>query len=336
MDQFVADGAGEIASRAPRELEALVAVSSPSGRRRGRRAGDRAVRGVSPAAGRGRTGAVLDPGERRGHGGADRRPGLGPDAAARPSGHGHRARLARAAAARRRSALRPRHGRHEGRCGAVAGGGAGAGRAPRDVRRADGAAGHRRGVAPARVSPHRAVRSATTRACASRAASSPRTGTRAWSCTARPRERCAWSQPAARRIPEAPPTRAATRCWRSRQPRSRSRGITTRTAPSGSAWFRPWSARATRSMSCRPTGELLFDMRADRSEAFDAVCAAVPDELDGVGLETEDAPDLAGDGLAGSDARRCSSTPPRGSGVRSSAARAAEPATPAISRRASR
>ena len=34
-------------------------------------------------------------------------------------------------------------------------------------------------------------------------------------------------------------------------------------------------------------GELLFDMRADRSEAFDAVCAAVPDELDGVGLETK-------------------------------------------------
>ena len=34
-------------------------------------------------------------------------------------------------------------------------------------------------------------------------------------------------------------------------------------------------------------GELLFDMRADRSEAFDAVCAAVPDELDGVGLDTK-------------------------------------------------
>jgi glutamate carboxypeptidase len=31
MDQFVADGATEIASRAPRELEALVGVSSPSG-----------------------------------------------------------------------------------------------------------------------------------------------------------------------------------------------------------------------------------------------------------------------------------------------------------------
>ena len=31
MDQFVADGAGEIAARAPRELEALVGVSSPSG-----------------------------------------------------------------------------------------------------------------------------------------------------------------------------------------------------------------------------------------------------------------------------------------------------------------
>ncbi len=31
MDQFVADGAAEIASRAPRELEALVGVSSPSG-----------------------------------------------------------------------------------------------------------------------------------------------------------------------------------------------------------------------------------------------------------------------------------------------------------------
>jgi glutamate carboxypeptidase len=32
-------------------------------------------------------------------------------------------------------------------------------------------------------------------------------------------------------------------------------------------------------------GELLFDMRADSSQSFDAVCAAVPRELDGVGLE---------------------------------------------------
>jgi glutamate carboxypeptidase len=32
-------------------------------------------------------------------------------------------------------------------------------------------------------------------------------------------------------------------------------------------------------------GELLFDMRADRSESFEAVCGAVPDELDGVRLE---------------------------------------------------
>ena len=32
-------------------------------------------------------------------------------------------------------------------------------------------------------------------------------------------------------------------------------------------------------------GELLFDMRADRSESFNAVCAAVPDELDGVALD---------------------------------------------------
>jgi glutamate carboxypeptidase len=34
-------------------------------------------------------------------------------------------------------------------------------------------------------------------------------------------------------------------------------------------------------------GELLFDMRADRSESFQAVCAAVPDELDGVSLKAE-------------------------------------------------
>jgi glutamate carboxypeptidase len=32
-------------------------------------------------------------------------------------------------------------------------------------------------------------------------------------------------------------------------------------------------------------GELLFDMRADRSEVFDGVLAAVPGEVDGVGLE---------------------------------------------------
>jgi glutamate carboxypeptidase len=34
-------------------------------------------------------------------------------------------------------------------------------------------------------------------------------------------------------------------------------------------------------------GELLFDMRADRSESFEAVRAAVPGDLDGVGLEAE-------------------------------------------------
>jgi glutamate carboxypeptidase len=34
-------------------------------------------------------------------------------------------------------------------------------------------------------------------------------------------------------------------------------------------------------------GELLFDMRADRSESFDAVCAAVPAERDGVELESK-------------------------------------------------
>jgi glutamate carboxypeptidase len=32
-------------------------------------------------------------------------------------------------------------------------------------------------------------------------------------------------------------------------------------------------------------GELLFDMRADRSESFEAVRASVPDEVDGVGLD---------------------------------------------------
>jgi len=34
-------------------------------------------------------------------------------------------------------------------------------------------------------------------------------------------------------------------------------------------------------------GELLFDMRADSSEAFEAVCSSVPAELDGVALEAE-------------------------------------------------
>ena len=34
-------------------------------------------------------------------------------------------------------------------------------------------------------------------------------------------------------------------------------------------------------------GELLFDMRADRSESFQAVCGAVPGDLDGVSLEAE-------------------------------------------------
>ena len=79
-------------------------------------------------------------------------------------------------------------------------------------------------------------------------------------------------------------------------------------------------------------GELLCDMRADRSEAFDAVCAAVPADLDGVGLETKMLRIWPG----WTRARRragCSSAPARGSSVRSSAVRAAARATPATSRR---
>jgi glutamate carboxypeptidase len=34
-----------------------------------------------------------------------------------------------------------------------------------------------------------------------------------------------------------------------------------------------------------PAGELVFDMRADSAAAFDPVCSAVPEDLDGVGLE---------------------------------------------------
>ncbi len=66
-------------------------------------------------------------------------------------------------------------------------------------------------------------------------------------------------------------------------------------------------------------GELLCDMRADRSEAFDAVCAAVPRRARRRRPRDEDAADLAGDGLAGGDAAGCSSVPARGSGARSSA-----------------
>ena len=82
-------------------------------------------------------------------------------------------------------------------------------------------------------------------------------------------------------------------------------------------------------------GELLFDMRADGSEAFDAVCAAVPDELDGVALERG----CSACGRGWTPARRragCSSAPPPGWGGRSSASRVVGPATPATSRPPSR
>ena len=62
MDQFVADGAAEIAARAPRELEALVAVSSPSGDVEGAEEAIALCARVPAAAGRDRAGSVLDPG----------------------------------------------------------------------------------------------------------------------------------------------------------------------------------------------------------------------------------------------------------------------------------
>ncbi len=48
-------------------------------------------------------------------------------------------------------------------------------------------------------------------------------------------------------------------------------------------------------------GELVFDMRADRLEAFEPVLAAVPPEIGGVALEASDGAPLAGDGLERGD-----------------------------------
>ena len=235
------------------------------------------MRGAPAAAGRDRAGAVLDPGQRRRPGGADRRHRAPADAAARPRRHGDRALLPRAAAPRRRPAVRPRHGRHEGRRGAGARGGAGAGAAARDVRRADACCSSPTRSGAGTSSATSSGSPVLRRLPVLRGrASSPPTGTRAWSSAARPRERCGWSRPAAPSHRAAPPTRAATRCWRSRRPRSRSRGTTTRAAPSGSAWSRPSCARATRSTSCRPRASCCSTCAPDRSEAFEPCARRCP------------------------------------------------------------
>ncbi len=175
MNDWIEKHAGAIAARAPRELEALVAVSSPSGD----------VHGAEEAAA---VAAALAPDEaeveRVPCSSADHAPDLlvrlprhrrQARPAPRPRRHRHRARRPSAAAPRGRPARRLGHGRHEGR------------RRPRP--RASCA----RWSSAARTSPRRrccscATRSgasgrsstssaspASTPACASRAASAPRT-----------------------------------------------------------------------------------------------------------------------------------------------------------------
>ena len=171
MDQFVADAAAEIAARANRELEALVGRLLALGRRRGAEEAIALCAAFLPPQAEIERVPCSTPGSAPDMVARIAGQGIGPAAAARPRRHGHRARLARAAAARRRPPLRPRHGRHEGRRRARARGRPRAGRAPRAVRGARRAARHRRGVAPARRSATSSGSPATTPACASRAAS---------------------------------------------------------------------------------------------------------------------------------------------------------------------
>ncbi len=115
MDPWIEQAAAEIGSGAPRELEALVAVSSPSGD----------VHGANECAS---VCAALVPDEATIERVPCSSPGHAEDlvaraardrgaarAAARPRRHRRRARRAPPAAARRRAAARLRLGRHEGR-----------------------------------------------------------------------------------------------------------------------------------------------------------------------------------------------------------------------------
>ena len=92
VEDVIAQGAAEIAAHAERELEALVAVSSPSGDIAGAEEAIALCVALLPPRGGGRARAVLDPRQRPRPRRADRRARLATAAAARSHRHGHQPR----------------------------------------------------------------------------------------------------------------------------------------------------------------------------------------------------------------------------------------------------
>ena len=233
MDDWVGDGAREIAARAERELDALVAVSSPSGDVNGaeeavrvapRSSPDQAEFERMPCSSDGYAPDLLAAAE--GH-------RLPPHPVDRPPGHRASPRGAQAGRARRRQADRLRGDRHEGRRRAGAGRAARARPAHRLLRRGRSAARKRRGVAGRRPEARGVVRGlGRVPVLRGRRADARPATTGSWS-SARPRARCASRRTAARRTRVRRRTRAATPCWRWPPRRRRSARATTRRGPSG-------------------------------------------------------------------------------------------------------
>ena len=209
-------------------------------------------------------------------------------AAARPRRHGDRPRRPPAAAARRRAAVRDRHRRHEGRRRAGARASPARWRAPPEsFAELAVLLGDRRGVAGGAVRPRAERSPATTPACASRPASGRPSGDEGVVVRRKARRDAAGARrPAARRTRAAPPTRAATRCWRWPATAPAVAGCTTRRRRPAERRADRDPRRATRSTSCPAAGELIFDLRARSARRRSTRCwRRSRRELDGVALE---------------------------------------------------
>ena len=187
---------------------------------------------------------------------------------------------------------------------------AGAGRATRDVRRARGAARHRRGVADVSVRPRAAVRRLRRVPVLRGRAADVRAATRPWSCAARRPGRCGSARPGAPRTRAALPTRAATRCWAWPRTALELAGHHDPAGPehlsvvptvmrSGDAFnVVPAAGRAAVRHARRPAGRV---RRRARRRSRPSV--------DGVALEAGDGAAVAGDGRDRDHRARCSSAP---------------------------